>query len=182
MIMIKIIKIKDLESVEYVLKDYMEKNDNIAGLLQENMNVLSQRNDIPDEEKLEICKSLGSGLEFFNMMELGYINGMDKYFLSHEIFEEYSTSLEGLVKKIPGAVYKNRPKFGLVAKPVFFTVFNHSLGREEKTIMESMSNDLSVPERMKVLILQGKGMNEIMRSLTDEEIEKFQNIYKAAIN
>ena len=110
----------------------------------------------------------GNGLELGCYIELGYYYDTNEYYFYAESMgadfdeEEFHENLEDLVKvanKILSKTYNTQ--YGARMKPLFYTIVNH----------ESINS-----ETMKAFKEFVGPFNS--RGLTDEEIEKFQNLYK----
>lgn len=73
-------------------------------------------------------------------------------------------------------------QYGICMKPLFYTVNNH-LTRRQKKGLKDISSSSEVKKMSKMGQIRMKKLIEYLlkpksRSLTDEEIEKFQNLYK----
>ena len=166
--MVDVLKIPNHESIGSILESYYNSDKQAEEKIKNNFETLYAGEDLSKEERGKLTMECGNGLELGCYIELGYYYDTNEYYFYAESMgadcdeEEFHENLEDLVKvanKILSKTYNTQ--YGARMKPLFYTIVNH----------ESINS-----ETMKAFKEFVGPFNS--RGLTDEEIEKFQNLYK----
>ncbi len=172
--MVDVLKIPNYESIDSIFESYYNSDKLAEEKIKNNLETLYAREDISKEERDKLATECGNGLEFGCYIELGYYYGTNEYYFDAESMgadfdeEEFHENIGDLVKVINKILSKRyNLQYGTRMKPLFYTVVDH----------ESVNNETT--GAMKAFKEFFGSLDS--RGLTNEEIEKFQNLFKAAV-
>lgn len=165
--MIKVIKIYDYDSIDKVLEHYYSSN---------NLVIERALNRSRGELELFYCIELSCKLKeyFFNIPRIN--PDLD--------YEGYS-NLEGLIEGIKDMLSKEyNTSHNIKISPVFYTVTKQESGKLVFVRPKEFNKEKNKIREDDILEYMVKAVMKIVPShgLTDKEIEKFQNLFKVAVN
>jgi len=188
--MTTVIKIPNYDEVNRVLGGHYKANEETIEKMKVKLEDLYAKKDLTKYERDETGQKIGNGLELICFVELGYFEDRGSYFyeandewFNHESEDEHK-SIESLIQEIYGSELKNVTHYGAPIKPLFYTVTDHSFCGEEmlniKDSLDKLEKDFPKEEKsiLKSFFDAIFGNNPLSRGLNDEEIKKFQNLYK----